>query len=198
MRNTKILIFCLIIPFLTLTIDSIHHPTDVAYPIVAATNYLNTSIPSSSDEYPDGAEEFNKTLEDQENFLAEDYDVTSADSVQVFFMIDQSSVDLIIFFHGAEYEMREDGLSPRSSAYNKTFGFRGFSGRVQFAFSNPGLTPGGDSIHIFGFTRLIPNGRQEADQIISVPEYKPFFEGWIVVIGAAVLVSVRKYNKKRR
>ncbi len=197
MRNAKIIIFCIIIPFLTLPIDSSHCTTNAVYPLVKATDYLNTSIPSSTDVYPEGADVFNKTLEDQENFLAEDYDVNSLDSVQVYFMIDRSSVDLEIFFHGAEYEVIYEGLSPRSSAYNKTFGFRGFSGRVQFAFSNPGVTPGGDSIHIFGFTRLIPNGRQDADPIISVPEYKPFFEGWIVVIVATGFVFARKYNKKR-
>ena len=180
---------------MTLTLDSIHNS---AYPIVEATDHFATSIPASTNEYPEGANVFNKTLEDQENFVAKQYEVTSSDCVQVYFMVNRSSVDLIIFFHGAEYEVKYEDLSPRSSAYNKTFGFRGFSGRVQFAFSNPGLTPGGDVIHIFGFTRLIPNGSQDADPIISVPEYKPFFEGWVVVIVASVLVSVRKYKKKRR
>ncbi|MFX1285707.1 MAG: hypothetical protein ACFFB5_18850 [Promethearchaeota archaeon] len=196
MRNVRIFLFCIIIPFVALPINSIYSSTNTVYPIVKGTYFKTTNIRSSIDEYPEGADEINRTLEDQDSY-AKSYDLTRSDAIQVYFMIDRSSIDLRLFFHDEEYEVTFEGLSPQSSAYNKTFAFSR-SGRAQVAFSNPGVTAGGDNIHIIGYTRLITNGAQEADQVITVPDYKPSIEGWIVVIVVTVIVIGRKYNNRRR
>ncbi|UCG03381.1 MAG: hypothetical protein JSW11_05190 [Candidatus Heimdallarchaeota archaeon] len=150
----------------------------------------------STEPYPEGADIINRTLEDQDSY-AVSYQLTRLDSIQVYFMIDRSSIDLRLFFHDEEYEVRFDGLSPQSSAYNKTFAFTR-NGRAQVGFTNPGVTAGGDSIHLTGYVRLIKNGAQEANQVITVPEYTPTIEGWVVVIVAAIIVLVRKRRNNQK
>lgn len=193
MRSARILFFCIIIPFLT--IDSIYYNINSVYSIVEATKYMTTSFPSSIEGYPEGADVINRTLEDQDSY-AKSYELTRLDCIQVYFTIDRSSIDLRLFFHSEEYEVKYEGLSPRSTAYNKTFAFNR-NGRAQISFTNPGLTAGGDSIQVIGYTRLITNGAQEADQIISVPDYRPTLEGWIGMITATVIVCIRKNRKNK-
>ncbi|UCE12267.1 MAG: hypothetical protein JSV04_08670 [Candidatus Heimdallarchaeota archaeon] len=192
MRHTRILFLCMIIPFLTLNTNSINNHTNAVYLIVEATNNLTTTIPTSTEVYPEGADVINRTLEEHDSY-AKKYELTRSDSLQIYFMIDKSSIDLRLFFHSEEYEVTFEGLTPRTSAYKKTFAFT--ESGVQVSFYNPGLTAGGDSIQITGYIRVITNGAQEADQFISVPEYRPFFEGWIVIISATIIVCVRKYKR---